>query len=100
MATKQKNPTSWIALQKQSKEEIDLEALELDNEQSLNRTNNDIHNAKTVVSFKKKELASTKRATSFSSVAVLNAERALKLAEKDVEDLTRIKTEMFPASED
>jgi hypothetical protein len=92
-----KNPTTWLGLQKQSKEEIDLEALELDNEKALNRTNNDIHNAKTVVSEKKKALSNAKRSTSFSAVTVLNAERELALATKDVADLTRIKDEMFSA---
>jgi hypothetical protein len=98
MATNaKKQPSTWLGLQKQSKEEIDLEALELDNEKALNRTNNDIHNAKTVVSEKKKALSNAKRATSFSAVSVLNAERELALATKDVEDLTRIKNEMFEA---
>lgn len=87
----------WIDLQRQSKEEVDNEQLELDNEQALNRTNNDIHNAKTVVSDKKKALNAAKRSASFSATAILNAERELAVAEKNVEDLTRIKGQMFSA---
>jgi len=92
---------TWIELQKQSQEEIDMEALSLENENNRNKTNNDIHLAKTLVTEKKKALDAVIRSKSYSVVAELAAERELAVAEKNVEDLLRIKKKRFSAeSED
>ena len=92
---------TWIELQKQSQEEIDMEALSLENENNRNKTNNDIHLTKTLVTEKKKALNAVIRSKSYSVVAELAAERELAVAEKNVEDLLRIKKKRFSAeSED
>ena len=78
-----------------------MEALSLENENNRNKTNNDIHLAKTVVTEKKKPLNAVIRSKSYSVVAELAAERELAVAEKNVEDLLRIKKKRFSAeSED
>ena len=92
--SKEKNP-KYIDLISQSKEAIEKETIELENEAALNQLNHDLHSAKTKVSNAKKSLLQHKRAQPFNVVNVIQAQRALALAEKDVADITAIKSELF-----
>jgi len=92
--SKEKTP-KYIDLISQSKESIEKEQIELENEAAVNQLNHDLHSAKTRVSNAKKTVLQYKRAQPFNVANLIQANRALTLAEKDVADITAIKQELF-----
>lgn len=76
-------------------EQKDTEEVNLEIEQAENQINTDLHNAKTVVIRRKKELQLHLRAAQFNTATILNAKRQLALSEKDVEDIIAMKAELF-----
>jgi len=85
----------YIDLISLSKEAVEKEQIELENEAAVNQLNHDLHSAKTKVSNAKKQVLQYKRAQPFNVANLIQANRALALAEKDVTEITAIKAELF-----
>ena len=95
MSKETKAPAKYIDFISQSKESIEKEQLDLENEAAENQLNHDLHSAKTKVSNAKKSVMQYKRAQPFNVANLIQAQRALALAEKDVAEISAIKSELF-----
>jgi len=95
MSTSKKNPTKYLDLIKQSEQEVELETLQHDNDAAAIQMDRDILSAKQTITEKSKELSALKKARPFNSVNVLVAQRQVKKAKEDLEELTAMKAEMF-----
>lgn len=85
----------YIDLISQSKENIEKEQLELDNEGALNQISQDLHAAKSKVVNKRRDLKVAKRQQPFNTANVIRIQRELALAQKDVADIEALKAELF-----
>jgi DNA topoisomerase IA len=85
----------YIDLISLSKEAVEKEQIQLDNEAALNQLNHDLHSAKTKVSNSKKAVLQHKRAQPFNVANLIQANRTLALAEKDVVEITAVRDELF-----
>ncbi len=85
----------YAEIRKMTAEQKDAEEIALDVEQAENQINTDLQNAKSIVVRRKKELKNTLTSPNFNTASILNAKRQLALAQKDVEDITAMKAELF-----
>lgn len=93
--TSKKTSTKYFDILKRSQEEVDLETLQHDTEEASIQMDRDILSAKAEITARTKALASARGARPFNSANVLVAKRQLEKAQKDFEDLTALKAEMF-----
>lgn len=87
--------TKYIDLISKLKEVIEKEQIELEVEAAENQIVHDLHQAKVKLSLKKKELNQVKAQQPFNTANVIRVARELKLIEKDIEDMTALKAELF-----
>lgn len=85
----------YADIRKLTNEQKDAEEIDLDVEQAENQISTDLQNAKSIVVRRKKEYQAAIRASTFNTANILNAQRQLLLAKKDVEDITAMKAELF-----
>lgn len=95
MSTNKKAPVKYYDILKRSQEEVDLETLQHDNAEASIQMDRDILSAKAEITTRTKTLSAARGARPFNSANVLVAKRQLEKANKDFEDLTSLKTEMF-----
>ncbi len=93
--TAKKQPTKYFDILKRSQEEVDLDTLRFDVKEASIQMDRDILSAESEVNTRAKALDAARGARPFNGVNVLVAKRQLEKAQKDFEDLTALKAEMF-----